>query len=141
MKYHQHLLLVKCVHEIGHILTPLFMEQLNTTKIKKVFPMPTWLGSVKRGRRRECYGLEEILCGGRLFHERPIYGPAFYIEDLSVEKMVDGKWKRYLIKDSFIRRSRKRLVSFQVRNEELIDINSKKSIYKRMAPEFSYRKV
>ena len=70
-----------------------------------------------------------------MFHERPKGSPAFYIEALAVEKMVKGKLKRFEIKDSFLRRSRKRLKSFQVKDEELTDINSETSIYKRKSAE------
>ena len=76
---------------------------------------------MKNGKRKiedAGYCLEEIRNGVRMFHERPKGFPAFHIEALALEKMVDDKWKRFEIKDSFLSRSNKLFRSFQVKDEE-----------------------
>ena len=70
LKRHQHLLFVKGLHEIGHILTPLFMEQLQMKKTKKGYLTLKRIGTMKQGKNTigdAGYGLEEILNGGRIF--------------------------------------------------------------------------
>mmetsp|Transcript_14960 Transcript_14960/g.22113 ORF Transcript_14960/g.22113 Transcript_14960/m.22113 type:complete len:225 (-) Transcript_14960:51-725(-) len=126
LKRHQHLLLIKCLHEIGNILTPLFMEKLHMKKTKQGYSTPTRIGTMKKGRKtigEAGYGLEEILNGGRMFHERPKAFPAYHMEALVIEKVVDGKRKTFKINDSFLKRSKKRLESFQVKDNELIAIH------------------
>jgi hypothetical protein len=138
MKRHQHLLLVKCLHEIGHILTPLFMEKLKRKKSNDLYSTPKRIGTMKKGKNTigdAGYGLEEILSGGRMFHERLKSSSVFTIEALAVEKVVNGKRKRFEVKDSFLNRCKKTLNSFQVKDDELIDIRNDDSIFKRKSAE------
>ena len=107
-------------------------------KTNEVYSTPKRIGTMKNGKRKigdAGYGLEEILNGGRMFHERPKGFPAFHVEALALEKMVDDKWKRFEIKDSFLSRPKKLLRSFQVKDEEQTDINNETSIYKRKSAE------
>ncbi len=83
-------------------------------KTNEVYSTPKRIGTMKNGKRKigvAGYGLEEILNGGRMFHERPKGFPAFHVEALALEKMVDDKWKRFEIKDSFLSRPKKLLKS------------------------------
>jgi hypothetical protein len=114
------------------------MEQLQMKKTNEVYSTPKRIGTMKNGKRKigvAGYGLEEILNGGRMFHEHPKGFPAFHVEALALEKMVDDKWKRFEIKDSFLSRPKKLLRSFQVKDEEQTDINNETSIYKRKSAE------
>lgn len=135
MKRHLHLLLVKGLNEIGHILSPLFMERLKMKKRNHEYATPTRIGTMKVGRKTigdAGYGLEESLTGGRMFHQHPKGSGAFHIEALVIEKKVDGKWKRFEVKDSFLHRSSKRTVkSFEVKDAELVDMDGDRRIRKR----------
>lgn len=114
------------------------MEQLQMKKTNGLYSTSKRIGTTKNGKRKigdAGYGLEEILNGGRLLHERPKGFPVFHIEALAFEKKVDNEWKRFEIKDSFLSRPKKKLKDFQVNDEEQTDINSKKSIYKRKSSE------
>ena len=141
MKRHQLLLLVKGLHEIGHILTPIFMERLGMQKKNNVYTTPIKIGTMKSGAKKKIigdagYGLEECLSGGRMFHEHPKGEGVFVIDALVLEKKPDrGKWKKYEISDEFVNKRKTSLSSYMIGEECLIDFKNKKSSHKRKSAE------
>jgi hypothetical protein len=109
---YRYLILVKSIHEIAHLLTPLFLERCHTIKIngtsnrqqkrQKVStftPMRIGKKRVKGGSTKARsgdagYGLEEALLGGRLFHAH-LKGSLFNLHSLYVSKFEAGHVNPY----------------------------------------------
>ena len=77
MLLHNHLLFIKGLHEIAHLLTPKFLQWCESkepvepvTKRKRQGKTPPKIGTKGKGMKMgdRGYGLEEALSGGRLFH-------------------------------------------------------------------------
>ena len=146
-KRHDHLLLIKGLHEVGHILTPIFTERLEEEKSKarkrkrsksSVYVTPTTIGTMKVGKKNigdAGYGLEELLSGGRMFHEHSKDSGMFAIETLAIEKRQGNGWKRYEMPDSFLGSDMTNLKSFHVGRISLVGINSNRSVKKRIGAE------
>jgi hypothetical protein len=104
---YRYLILVKSIHEIAHLLTPLFLKRCHSIKSngtsnrqqkrQKVSTFtPTRIGKkrVKGGSTKARsgdagYGLEEALLGGRLFHAH-LKGSFFNLHSLYVSKFEGG---------------------------------------------------
>jgi len=144
---HDHLLLVKGLREVGHILTPIFMERIENEKAKNkkrkrsketIYVTPKKIGTMKSGKKiigDAGYGLEELLSGGRMFHEHSKDGGMFSIESLAIEKRKGNDWKRFEIPDSFLSSDMKSLELFHTARVKLVDINSTKSVKTRKRAE------
>jgi len=141
MKRHRLLLLVKGLHEIGHILTPIFMERLGMKKKSKVYVTPIMIGTMKSGVKKRTigdagYGLEECLTGGRMFHEHPKCDALFAIEALVVEKKSDdGRWKQYEVSDDFLKKKMRTLRAHIIGEKYLMSVKDKASVHKRKSAE------
>ena len=145
LKRHKLLLLVKGLHEIGHILTPIFMLQLGMPKKNNLYTTPIKIGTMNTGTTKKTkkvigdagYGLEECLSGGRMFHEHPRGEGLFAIEVLVLEKKKPdgGKWKKFEISDKFVNKPKTFLSSYLIEDNMLIDFKSKASSHKRKSAE------
>jgi hypothetical protein len=132
-----HLLLVKGIHEVVHLLTPLFNEHLDMQrKADGTYTTSTKIGSMEVGSKSigdAGYDIEESLSGGRMFHVCD--GPNFSIEQLVLEKNISKtsrpKWKRFVILDSFLDRPKETLASYTPNADEVVDVDSKTSSLKR----------
>ena len=110
MKRHRaHLFLVKGLHEIGHILTPIFMKHMGLYINKKDLTLIK-IGTMTKSRKVNKdagYILEELLSGGRMFHNKSTNGTGFSIGSLMLQKSTSTPVKpnnltMYDINDSFL---------------------------------------
>lgn len=75
-KQHRFLLFIKALHEVAHLLTPLFWQWCKdnspsypaSKKAKKENVTPIKVGQLNKAKGDAGFGLEEILLGGRMYH-------------------------------------------------------------------------
>jgi hypothetical protein len=136
MRLQRHLLLVKGLHEIAHLMTPVFMRHLGLPpKKQEQYDTPTKIGTMKKGKKTlgdADYGLEECLNGGRIFHEREKRASAFQIARLTLER---DKHK-FEINSSFVSRKKTKLAQFKPKPTQLINFKSIHSIHNKGAALF-----
>ena len=110
LRLHKHFLLVKGLHEIGHLATPIIMEKLviafTGTQDEPLYTTPK-IGTklLKQKQIGDAgYALEEILSGGRMFYDKG--NAMFEIKNLTLEKKTPttrskNKATTYKILNSF----------------------------------------
>lgn len=133
-KKHEHLLLVKGLHEVAHLMTPIFMKQIGYTanpkssKSKFKYDTPTKVGTIRVRKVKfgeAGYGLEDLLSGGRMFHERT--HDEFTIETLTLHRR---KRKRFEIAESFTSNKKTDIDEFIVPEDHLKSVRDTTSLKK-----------
>eukprot|EP01038_Epipyxis_sp_PR26KG_P017218 gene17218-23731_t len=128
---HSHLLLVKALHEIGHLLTRPFIKYLKPCSKKKNTPVK--IGSFKKGNGDAAYGLEEELMGGRMKHviSDATYLP-WHIVRLTLERVNGRKHEMFEIRDTFLTQIDKtKLIDYRPIPQQLVSVKSKTSCLKK----------
>jgi hypothetical protein len=153
LKLHNHLLFVKGLHEVAHMLTPDFLdwcEKQGTQKTKKQKrkhgkeekkDTPVKIGTKRKKAKGSTqgdagYGLEEALSGGRLFHVQ-ISDPntAWKFSRLVVKKLEKSRWQNYNVPESFYTPKKDTLEAYKPKNGRKTDPETlAKSIRKGAGP-------
>jgi hypothetical protein len=133
-----HLFLVKLLHECGRLLTPVFMKKLKYPVNRDgSYDTPAEVGTIepvgkgkKHSRGDAGYGAEDILSGGRMFHEIGREG-RFHILCLTIQKKKQKTI--YEISDKILKGNKMALAAYSPIDSHLTSSGSAGSIMKTKA--------